>query len=155
MTLAALIRKRESGKPANANPANPANDGQGNAGTLATLATLALANLPKADAELFEFNPPGDPANDDEALQERVAIMMEGNGWDEAKALREARWQVDKERCWRGFLRNAERVLAAPQAHREGLLALYQQEAASRYGQGAASVLTESLRNWITARKVH
>ncbi len=46
MTLAALIRKRETGKPANANPANPANPangGQGKAGTLATLATLALA----------------------------------------------------------------------------------------------------------------
>lgn len=43
MTLAALIRKRDTGKPANANPANPANDGRGKAGTLATLATLALA----------------------------------------------------------------------------------------------------------------
>lgn len=43
MTLAALIRKRDTGKPANANPANPANVGQDKARTLATLATLALA----------------------------------------------------------------------------------------------------------------
>ena len=44
MTLAALIRKCESGKPANANPAKAANDGQGEGEPLAGLAALALAN---------------------------------------------------------------------------------------------------------------
>ena len=69
MTLAALIRKRESANPANANPANPANDGQGKAGTLATLATLALANpKPPGDA------PPADLAI--EARRERVLSML-------------------------------------------------------------------------------
>ena len=51
MTLAALIRKRESGKPANANPANPANDGQGEGEPLAGLAALALANPTEAKTE--------------------------------------------------------------------------------------------------------
>lgn len=36
------------------------------------------ANAP----EVFCFSPPGDPVNGDEALQERMAIMMESNHWD-------------------------------------------------------------------------
>lgn len=44
MTLAALIRKREPEKPANANPAKAANDGQAEGEPLAKLADLALAN---------------------------------------------------------------------------------------------------------------
>lgn len=48
MSLANLIRKRETGKPANANPAKAANDGQAKEGTLARLATLALANPTEA-----------------------------------------------------------------------------------------------------------
>jgi len=48
VTLAALIRKRESGKPANANPAKAANDGRGEGEPLAGLAALALANPTKA-----------------------------------------------------------------------------------------------------------
>lgn len=44
MTLAALIRKREFEKPANANPAKAAKDGQGEGEPLAGLAALALAN---------------------------------------------------------------------------------------------------------------
>lgn len=71
MTLAALIRKRETGTPANANPANSANDGQGKAGTLATLATLALAN-----PQTPEDAPPADLAL--EARRERVLAMLDG-----------------------------------------------------------------------------
>jgi len=48
VTIAALIRKRESGKPANANPAKSANDGQGEGEPLAGLAALALANPTEA-----------------------------------------------------------------------------------------------------------
>lgn len=44
MTLAALIRKRETVTPANANPAKAANDGQEGGEPLAGLAALALAN---------------------------------------------------------------------------------------------------------------
>lgn len=51
MSLANLIRKGATGKPANANPANSANDGQGKGQTLARLATLALANPPEVKAE--------------------------------------------------------------------------------------------------------
>ena len=46
MSVADLIRKRETGKPANANPAKAAKDGQAKGEPLARLATLALANLP-------------------------------------------------------------------------------------------------------------
>ncbi len=45
MSLANLIRKRETGKPANANPAKAANDGRLKGEPLARLATLSLANL--------------------------------------------------------------------------------------------------------------
>lgn len=48
MTLAALIRKRETGKPANANPAKVANDERAKGEPLAGLAVLALANPPEA-----------------------------------------------------------------------------------------------------------
>ena len=40
----------------------------------------------------FFFAMPGDPANDDEALRERAAIMPEANGWDDVTALRDAHW---------------------------------------------------------------
>ncbi len=48
MSLANLIRKRETGKPANANPAKAANDGRVKGEPLARLATLSLANLPES-----------------------------------------------------------------------------------------------------------
>ena len=48
MSLANLIRKRETGKLANANPAKAANDGMAKGEPLAGLAPLALANLPES-----------------------------------------------------------------------------------------------------------
>lgn len=118
----------------------------------AILAALQeAANAP----EVFCFSPPGDPANDDEALQERAAIMAEGNGWDAARALQEARWQADKERCWRGFLLNAQRVLEAPTHKRDALFTLYQIEAGRRFGQVAGANMAEGLRAWVKARAVH
>ncbi len=54
MTLAALIRKREPGKPANANPAKAANDGRGEGEPLAGLAALALANRTEAKTAIPE-----------------------------------------------------------------------------------------------------
>ena len=114
-----------------------------------------VAVLAANDGEGFAFTPPGDPANDDEALQERVAIMMEGSGWSEAKALEEARWQADKERCWRAFLRNATRILGAPEAKQGALLTRYGLEASRRYGEATGRDMAASLRSWITARAVH
>lgn len=72
MTLAALIRKRETGKPANANPANVAKDGHQNGEPLAELAALALANPPEAQAanSLESGGNPASPAD------ERVARMI-------------------------------------------------------------------------------
>jgi len=81
--------------------------------------------------------------------------MAEANGWDEATALREARWQADRERCWRGFLRNAERILDAPAHTRAVLLAQYQAEAGRRYGQAAGEIMAGTMRNWIEVRGVH
>jgi hypothetical protein len=103
---------------------------------------------------VFEFAPPGDPANDEEALKERVAIMCVENDWDEATALQEARWQADRERCWRVFLANAHRVLEVPRDRWEGLLMRFEVEAASRYGKATARDMAASLRSWIVARGV-
>lgn len=108
-----------------------------------------------APTGVFDFSPPGDPANEDEALQERAAIMIEANGWDEATALREARWQADRERCWRTFLRNAARVLAAPEDEREALLAGYRAQAERRYGERAARDMAQSLASWVRGQGVH
>jgi len=113
--------------------------------------TIPAAN----ESELFDFNPPNDPANDDEALQERAAIMAESNGWDAATALQEARWEADRERCWRGFLRNAGRILEAPAHTRDALLGQYQAEATRRYGQAAGANMAQSLRGWVRAKEVH
>ncbi len=115
----------------------------------------AAVDVNTAANEMFCFSPPGVSANEDESLQERVAIMMEANRWDEATAIKEARWQADKDRCWQGFRRNAQRVLAAPESEREVLLARYQAEATRRYGQAAGENMAGSLRAWVIARRVH
>jgi hypothetical protein len=103
---------------------------------------------------LFAFAPPDDSENDREALQERVAIIMEANGWTEAQALQEACWQEHRERCWRTFLRNARRIEAASAAERELLLRRYQTEAERRYGAQTAALMTATMRNWLLARPV-
>ena len=103
----------------------------------------------------FQFTTPSDPANDGEALRERAAIMSVENGWDDSRALQEARWHADKERCWRAFLRNAERVLAAPGAKREGMISIYQAEAIRRYGERTGTDMALSLASWVRARRVH
>ncbi len=110
-----------------------------------------VAILEEATRESFDFNPPSDPVNDDEALQERVAIMME-SGIDADTALRETRWNADRERCWRGFLRNAQHILDASLSQREGLLAQYRKEAIRRYGDLTGDNMADSLRAWIAAR---
>ena len=155
MSLATLIRTGPTPKPANANPANSANGNQGEGQPLAGLAALALATPATASPELFVFSPPGDPTNDDEALQERVALMMEGNGWTEERALQEARWHADRGRCWRTFQINARRVLEAPRYQQRQLLARFQSEASDRYGAASGAIMAEELRNWVTARRVH
>ncbi len=114
-----------------------------------------VAGKIESDPELFAFTPPGDPANDDEALRERVAIMMEGNDWDEATALQEARWGADRERCWRGFLLNAKRILGVPRAQREALLGRYRREATKRYGERAGADMAAGMAAWVTARGLH
>ena len=101
--------------------------------------------------EVFCFTPPGDHANDDEALQERVAIMME-SGIDADTALREARWNADRERCWRGFLRNAQHILDASLSQREDLLDQYRKMAIRRYGDVTGDNMADSLRAWIAGR---
>lgn len=72
MTLAALIRKREAGKPANDNPAKDANDGRASDESLAGLAALALANPTDAKTESLP-----DPGADDR--RQRVRAMLADN----------------------------------------------------------------------------
>lgn len=124
---------------------------QNKPGIVAVLQAANDAGKLDEPVEVFCFNPPSDPANDDEALQERVAMMME-SGMDEAIALREARWNADRERCWRGFLRNAQHILDASLSQREDLLAQYRKEAIRRYGDVTGDNMTDSLRAWIAAR---
>ncbi len=72
MTLAALIRKREAGKPANDNPAKAANDGRARGESIAGLAALALANHTEAKTESLP-----DPAA--EGRRQRVLAMLADN----------------------------------------------------------------------------
>lgn len=103
----------------------------------------------------FVFAPPSDPASDAEAFQERAAIIAEGSGMDQAQALQEARWHVDREQCWRVFLHNAQRILAAPISRRAALLADYQAQAARRYGEATAQDMAGTMHNWIAGKGVH
>ena len=72
MTLAALIRKRETGTPANDNPAKDANDGRARGESLAGVATLALANPTEAKIESLP-----DPGAD--GRRQRVLAMLADN----------------------------------------------------------------------------
>ena len=72
MTLAALIRKRETGTPANDNSAKAANDGPARDEPLAGLATLSLANPTEAKTESLP-----DPAA--EGRRQRVLAMLAAN----------------------------------------------------------------------------
>jgi hypothetical protein len=109
---------------------------------------------PASGSGLFCFSAPPDPANEAEALHERAAIMAVENGWDAARALQEARCQAQQENRWRAFLRNAQRVLQAPESQRRNLLGIYQVEAARRYGDVLAREMAQTLRLWIE-RMVH
>ena len=53
------------------------------------------------------------------------------------------------------FLCNTERILKAPDARREALLAGYQAEAARRYGEASARDMAASMRTWIAAKWIH
>ena len=86
-----------------------------------------------------------------EALEERAGIIAEGCGMGQAQALKEARWQVDRERAWRAFLRNARCILNAAEGARAGLLARYQAEAESRYGDATGTSMAGAMRGWIKA----
>ena len=112
-------------------------------------------NTQQDSSEVFQFTPPGDPGNDDEALRERVAIMVIENDWNEATALQEARWQADRERGWLAFLRNAERILAVPGAKHGAMISIYQAEAIRRYGERTGTDMALSLASWVRARGVH
>ena len=72
-----------------------------------------------------------------------------GLGIGAVTAPQEARWQADRERCWRAFVRNAQRVLEAPEGHRGRLLARYEAEAAARYGAETAAHMAQSLATWV------
>jgi hypothetical protein len=68
VTLAALIRRRETGSHANDNPAKAANDGQATGEPLAGLAALALASPQESETDT-----PDPPA---EARRQRVLAML-------------------------------------------------------------------------------
>ena len=121
--------------------------------------SCAVAFAKERNAQLaaseFSFGGPSDAQNDSEAVAERVAILAVENGWNDARALQEARWDADRERCWRAFLQNARHIQEAPVNHREVLLAQYRTEASRRYGAGPGAIMADGLRAWVKARGVH
>jgi hypothetical protein len=103
-------------------------------------------------SELFDFAPPCDAESDREALEERIAILIERNGSDETTARREAALQADREMAWRAFLHNAQRILDAPEPARAALLERYDVEAQARYGEPIAGYMAGTMRRWVAAR---
>lgn len=53
------------------------------------------------------------------------------------------------------FLRNAERILKAPEGRREAMLATYQAEATQRYDEATARDMAAIMRGWVAAKGVH
>jgi hypothetical protein len=104
------------------------------------------------DTELFDFALLTDPDSDQEALEERAAIVAEGCGVAPTQALREARWQAEREQTWRAFLRNARRILDAPAGQRRALLERYHAEAAAHYGEPTAGFMVGTMRRLVAAR---
>jgi hypothetical protein len=106
------------------------------------------------DANECVFKFAGAPLPDDEheALLERAAIIAEGCRMDYVQALQEARWQAERERAWRIFRLNAERILAIQEIHRGAWLDRYEYEARLRYGASVARDMTEMMRKWIAQR---
>ena len=156
MTLAALIRKRESGKSATAIPATAATEEGRKAGTVARIATVAVAN------ESGEPGKPACPATEEainadalEFFEERAAIAEYDGGLtrDEAEeAAREATERYRRE-CWERHQRNAERILSLPTwAAREKALERYHKEAVAQYGDKAGDSMVREMTAWIRFR---
>ncbi len=108
----------------------------------------------EARVELFIFAGPADPGSDAEAIAERISIMAEANGWDDATALQEARWEVDRERCWRRFIQYASVILKAPARLWTAMLEEYQVCAARRFGANVAAGMRETMQIWVDTRVV-
>ena len=156
MTLAALIRKRESGKPATAIPATAATEEGRKVGTVARIATVAVAN---------ESREPGKPscpiiaeAIDADALEffeERAGIAEYDGGLSREEAEAQAREATERHRreCWERHQRNAERILSLPTcAAREQAMERYGREAVAQYGDKAGDSMGREMANWIRFR---
>ena len=156
MTLAALIRKRESGKPATAIPATAATEEGRKVGTVARIATVAVAN---------ESREPGKPscpitaeaidADAREFFEERAAIAEYDGGLSREEAEAKAREATERHRlaCWERHLRNAERILSLPTwAAREQALERYGREAVAQYGNKAGATMAKEMTAWIRFR---
>ena len=85
MSLADLIRRRETGTPANANSAKAAKDGREKPSPLAKLAPLALANLPDT-----KTGGSWDAMDWRDWITERAAILEFDGGLSRAEADRRA-----------------------------------------------------------------
>ncbi len=116
---------------------------------------ICTASRPCGNAGYSAGGTRGARAPDKSLPDTLTAILAIENGWDDAQALEEARWQADRERCWRAFLRNAARVLQAPKAEREALLGRYRAEAERRYGEATGRDMAASMCSWVLARRVH
>lgn len=93
MTLAALIRKRETARPANANPAKAANDPVAESVPLARLATLALASPTEPKPATVGAGDTAAPF-DQEWFEERAAIYEFDAGYPRHEAERLAYLEV-------------------------------------------------------------
>jgi hypothetical protein len=89
------------------------------------------------------------PLGDTEAIEERAAIISESSCMTSAEALQEARWQAEREQCWRRFLQHAQVILGAPKAAQAALLREYEAFAAAAFGRTTASGMAVTMRRWV------
>ena len=70
-------------------------------------------------------------------------------------AHQEARWQAERELAWQTFIANARRIIEAPLAQREILLAIYGVEATRRFGPRMGTDMMKSMASWVRLKGVH
>jgi len=101
-------------------------------------------------SEVFSFLRPNDTES-----REPAEAVGQAYAANEARARQEAGWEAERELAWQTFIGNARRIIEAPLAQREILLAIYGVEATRRFGPRMGTDMMKSMASWVRLKGVH
>ena len=144
MTLSALIRKRETRRPATAIPATAATEEGRKVGTVAGVATVAVATATNAKPEPASLALESINENCAEFYEERAAIMEYDGGLSREDAEAAARDATEKYRreCYERLQKAADAILGMPTR------AMQKRELA-KYCEGKSAAACAEMRGWL------